>query len=68
MEPKRITVAEVKKRLDRGEKIFFIDTRSPDSWAASDVKIKGAVRIHYIEMKQRLHEIPRDRMIVTYCT
>jgi rhodanese-related sulfurtransferase len=68
MEPKRISVAEVKKRLDNGEPIFFIDTRSPHSWEGSDVKIPGSRRIHYNDLPQHLGEIPRDRLIVTYCT
>jgi len=68
MEPRRIRVADVKKRLERGEPILFIDTRSSHSWEESDVKIPGAVRIHYSELPQRLGELPRDRLIVTYCT
>ncbi len=68
MEPARITVAEVKERMDRGESILFIDTRSPMSLGASNVKIPGAIRMHYSEMEQRLNELPGDRLIVTYCT
>jgi rhodanese-related sulfurtransferase len=68
MEIKRISLAEVRKRLDRGEPIFFIDTRNPHDWGASDVKIPGARRIHYSELMQHLGELPHDRLIVTYCT
>ena len=68
MEPARITIKDVKKRMDRGEKVLFIDTRGPDSWDSSDVKITGAVRMHYSDIEQRLNELPRDRLIVTYCT
>jgi rhodanese-related sulfurtransferase len=68
MEIKRISLAEVKKRLDRGEPIFFIDTRNFHDWGASDVQIPGARRIHYSELEQHLDELPRDRLIVTYCT
>ena len=68
MEVNRITIEEVKHRLDRGEKIFIIDTRSPAAWSSSDIKIKDAVRIHYNELGEHLSEIPEDRMIVSYCT
>ena len=68
MEPQRISPAEVKKRLDKGEPIFFIDARNQHDWSASDQKIPGARRIHYSEMMQHLDELPRDRLIVTYCT
>ena len=68
MEPTRISVAEVKKRMDGDEPVLFIDTRSPAAWDASKVKLPGAIRIHYSELEQRLKELPRDRLIVTYCT
>lgn len=68
MEPARITIAEVMERMDRGEPILFIDTRSPTAWNESDVKLPGAIRMHYTEIEQRLRELPKDRLIVTYCT
>jgi rhodanese-related sulfurtransferase len=68
MEIARISLAEVKKRLDAGEPVFFIDTRNMHDWGASDVMIPGARRIHYSELVPHLAEIPRDRLIVTYCT
>lgn len=68
MEPQRINPAEVKKRLDKGESILFIDTRNQHDYGESDVKIPGARRIHYSELMQHLDELPRDRLIVTYCT
>ncbi len=67
-EIKRITIDEVRKRMHRGEPIFFIDTRNPHDWAESDVRLPGASRIHYQELREHLAEIPRDRLIVPYCT
>jgi rhodanese-related sulfurtransferase len=64
----RINVDEVKKRLDSGESIFLIDTRNQHDWNGSDVRIPGAVRIHYSELEDRLDELPHDRLIVAYCT
>jgi len=68
LELKRISLAEVKKRLDRGDPILFIDSRSQHAWEDSSVKIPGALRIHYSELEKHLDELPRDRLIVTYCT
>lgn len=68
MTPTRISAVEVKRRLDRGEPVFFIDTRSLAAWEESDIKIPGARRIHYSELEAHLAELPRDRTIVTYCT
>ncbi len=68
MELKRIDAAEVKKRMDRGEPILFIDTRNSHDWGVSSVKIPGALRIHYSELEEHLDDLPRNRLIVTYCT
>ncbi len=67
-EPQRITVDELQERLDTGEPVFFIDTRSPDAWRAADSQIAGSRRIPPDDVADRLDEIPGDRLIVTYCT
>jgi len=67
-EIKRITIDEVRKRMDRGEPVLFIDTRNPHDWGESDVKLPGARRIHFSELEKHLEELPRDRLIVPYCT
>ena len=64
----RITVEEVKKRMDEGESILFIDTRKSPDWNESDFKLPGALRIHYSELEQHLDELPHDRLIIPYCT
>jgi rhodanese-related sulfurtransferase len=68
MEPPRIEIRKFKRMLDNGEPVFIIDTRSHAAWDASDVKIPGAVRLHYNYLESRLDEVPRDRPIVAYCT
>ena len=68
MEPERITAEEVKRRMDGGEAVFFMDTRSPTAWDASDLKLPGARRIHYSELEPNIRKIPRDRLVVPYCT
>ncbi len=67
-EIKRITAAEVKQMMDRGEPPLSIDTRNPHDWGESDVKLPGALRIHFSDLEEHLDELPRDRLIVTYCT
>jgi rhodanese-related sulfurtransferase len=68
MELDRITINEIKGKMDKGESILFIDTRNSHDWGESDVKLPGALRIHFSELEQHLNELPRDRLIVTYCT
>ena len=68
MEATRVTVDEVKERLDRGEQFTFVDTRNPQAWGSSDVKLPGAIRVPADELEQHLEEIPRGRAVITYCT
>ena len=68
MEATRVTVDEVKARLDRGEKFTFVDTRNPKAWAEADTKLPGAIRIPADEAEQHLDQIPHDRTVITYCT
>jgi rhodanese-related sulfurtransferase len=39
----RITVAELKRRMDAGEDLTIIDTRNPQAWAEAHTKIPGAI-------------------------
>jgi rhodanese-related sulfurtransferase len=68
MEAHRISVDEVRERLDRGQEILFVDTRNPKDWAASDVKVPLALRIPADEIADHLGELPHDGPIVAYCT
>lgn len=67
-EPERITVDEIKRRMDTGEPILFIDLRNHKAWSESDVKLPGAVRIPLKAIEQRVDELPHDRLIIPYCT
>jgi rhodanese-related sulfurtransferase len=68
MEATRVTVDEVKERMDRGEAFTFIDTRNPKAWAEADTKLPAAIRIPADEAEQHLDQVPRDRTAITYCT
>jgi rhodanese-related sulfurtransferase len=68
MEATRVTVDEVKQRMDRGESFTFIDTRKPNAWAEAQTKQPKAIRVPAEEVEQHLNEIPHDRTVITYCT
>jgi rhodanese-related sulfurtransferase len=68
MEVTRVTVDEVKERLERGEMFTFVDTRNPQAWGEADTKLPGAIRISANEVEQHLNEVPHDRTVITYCT
>jgi rhodanese-related sulfurtransferase len=64
----KITVNDVLGRLERDEPVFFVDSRNPQAWAQSDVRLPGAARVPADEVEKYLADIPTDRTIVTYCT
>ena len=68
MEPHWITKEEVKRRLDAGEHIVFLDTRSDEAWGKAELQIPLSRRIPPDAVDQHLNEIPHDSLIVTYCT
>ena len=64
----RITVDEVKERMDRGEQFTFVDSRNPKAWGEADRKLPNAIRVPAEELEQHLDEIPKDRTAIIYCT
>ena len=68
MEPDRISKEDVKRRLDAGEHIVFLDTRAEDAWRKSDAQIPRSRRVPPDAVEQHLDEIPRDGLVVAYCT
>ncbi|HXH13024.1 MAG TPA: rhodanese-like domain-containing protein [Alphaproteobacteria bacterium] len=68
MQATKISVHEVKAKLDRGEPLVFLDSRSPKAWGESQEKMPGALRVPADEVERHLGEVPRDRPIITYCT
>lgn len=62
---RRITPEELKAELDKGS-VTVIDVRGATFYEASHVP--GALNIPELEIKSRVAEVLRDRLIVTYCT
>jgi rhodanese-related sulfurtransferase len=67
-EAPRITVKELKKRMDAGEEFTVIDVRNPQAWAQSDTMIPDAIRVTIDNFQRHLSQIPKNRPVVTYCT
>jgi len=68
MEATRVTVDELKQRMDRGEQFAFVDTRNPTAWGEAEKKLPGAIRLPADEIEKHFDEIPKDRTVITYCT
>ncbi len=64
----RITVDDLRKRMEAGEDFTLIDTRNPQAWAESDVMMPEAIRIPLDNLEEDISKIPRDKPIVAYCT
>ena len=64
----RITVQELKAKMDKGEDLVIVDVRTGDDYERSKIKIKGAVRIPIVKIEERYGELPKDKQIITYCT
>ena len=64
----RITVDELKRRMEAGEDFTLIDVRKPEAWGESNTMIPEAIRIPLDRLEESLPRIPKDRPIVAYCT
>lgn len=61
----RITVTELKDLVDKNA-VLIVDTRGPEAYIGEH--IKGAINIPAGTIVNRLNELPRDKMIVAYCS
>jgi hypothetical protein len=64
-EVKRVTTVEVRNAVEKGEAII-VDVRGDAAYRQNH--IKGSISIPGDQVEARLGELPRDKMIVTYCS
>jgi membrane protein DedA with SNARE-associated domain len=64
----RITVEELKEKLDAGEEVVIVDLRHSMDFEADPETIPGAFRMDAQELEERNDRLPRDREIILYCT
>jgi len=64
----RITVEELKHKLDAGEDLVIVDLRHSMDFEADPEIIPGAFRVDAKELEQKNELLPRDREIILYCT
>jgi len=65
----KMTVETLKEKVDSGERIAIIDSRTGGSWDNSKIKIKGAIRIPYKDTARiAASKIPMGYEVVVYCT
>jgi rhodanese-related sulfurtransferase len=61
----RIEATEAKQVVEKGQALV-VDVRSKDAFNSGH--IEGAISLPLAEIDARLGELPKDKMIVTYCT
>jgi len=64
----RLEPHELKAQLDAGEPVYIVDLRQPLELVPDPFALPGAVHVSPEALAGRIHEIPRDRDIVLYCT
>jgi 3-mercaptopyruvate sulfurtransferase SseA len=62
---RRITTVELKKKMDSGEAVV-IDVRGDGAWESGH--IRGSRHIPTDKILSEAENLPRDKMIVTYCS
>ncbi|MBL7184480.1 MAG: rhodanese-like domain-containing protein [Anaerolineae bacterium] len=61
----RISLEQLKEKLDAGVDIVIVDVRSKEDF--DEGRITEAMSIPWEEMEARYTELPRDKEIITYC-
>jgi membrane protein DedA with SNARE-associated domain/rhodanese-related sulfurtransferase len=64
----RLEPEELKRQIDAGEQIFIVDLRHPLELLPDPFTLPGALHLSPDALAERIHELPRDRDIVLYCT
>ena len=64
----KLSVEDVKRRLDAGDPLLFVDARSDASWSSSDVQVPGSVRVPPDRVDEFVAAAPPEANIITYCT
>jgi membrane protein DedA with SNARE-associated domain/rhodanese-related sulfurtransferase len=64
----RITVEELKAKIDQHEDMVIVDLRHALDFEADPETIPGAFRMDAKELREKNDKLPRDRQIILYCT
>ena len=64
----RITVEELKHKIDSGEDLAIVDLRHSMDFEADPETIPGAFRVDAKELEEKNELLPHDREIILYCT
>jgi molybdopterin/thiamine biosynthesis adenylyltransferase/rhodanese-related sulfurtransferase len=60
-----ITVEDLQRRLQKGDKVFILDVRNPEEYQIC--KIAGSVLLPLPALPQRFNELDKDREMIVHC-
>src|ERR1700674_787067 len=64
----RVTVDELKRKIDAGEELVIVDLRHSMDFEADPETIPGAFRMDAKDLQEKSDPLPRDREVILYCT
>lgn len=64
---KGVSPLEVKRRLDRKEDVVLLDVRTPLEYKMMRLPYENVVHIPLGALRERHHELPKDRDILAFC-
>ncbi len=64
----RISVDELKEKIDAGEQLAIVDLRHSVDFEADPETIPGAFRMDARELSEKSESLPQGREVVLYCT
>jgi membrane protein DedA with SNARE-associated domain len=64
----RLTVEELKKKIDAGEDLVIVDLRHSMDFEADPETIPGAIRMDAKDLEAQSDRLPADREVILYCT
>jgi 3-mercaptopyruvate sulfurtransferase SseA len=62
---RRISAADARKAVEKGEAVL-VDVRAKESYDAEHAQ--GAILLPVYEIPARANELPKDKLVITYCT
>jgi len=64
---RKLTLAEVKAKIDHGDDFILLDVRSLPEWQTERIKAAQVRFLPLTELRKRYGELPKDAEIVIYC-
>lgn len=64
----RLEPEELWAQIQNGENVYIVDLRHPLEQLTDPFTLPGALRVAPDDLALRIHEIPRDRDVILYCT